>query len=221
MRKSIIIAFIILCFISCIKQNELSFENSIKYQPEFSVPLGKPEILMEEFVNTLNNLKEIPDSLISDTSAFLYENTYYAIPEKLSNEYTQEFSLNMLEEETDRIISLMFRSNVNNRIPGVVLLQVYFADDTMQNIDSLYHSGPLEIKAADIDENGNVTNEIYVQKDTYFDENRIQSISGTKYITIHSSLTITNLEGIIAKFYSTQDLTIQLGARVGLNIEIN
>lgn len=218
--KIIVFVGFLLCLLSaCLKQENFDINSSIVYHPEFSIPIGKPELLMEEFVNALNNLQILPDSLVNDTSAFFYENNYYEIPKVLSNEYTEEFSVSILGEDSDRIVSLMFRANIINRIPAKIVVQIYFANEAMQYIDSMYHEGVLIVNSAQVDDEGNVIESVVLQEDTYFDKDRISKISNTSYIVIYTSLHIINEPGIIAKYYSTQDFIFQGGSRVGINIE--
>lgn len=221
MKKIVFILFTVSFLITaCINEDDLVLSTTFQYSPEFSFPIGKPEIFMEDYIAFLNNFESLPDSLVSEGTSFSYNDEYYFIPSILTNIYTEEFSIQSIQDETSNIESLMFRTNITNKIPGDILVQVYFADANFDYMDSLYQEGPLFIENAEIDDQGNVIDSTLVQDDTYISVEKINEISEASYIIIYTGLSIVNTPGVFARYYLSQDLVVQLGARLGMNIKL-
>jgi hypothetical protein len=117
----------------------------------------------------------------------------------------------------------MLRINATNRIPAEIKLQVYFRDADNQVIVTLFNNDSLlVIPAAIIDKSGNVTKQSQLLKiDNHFNHNQIMQLANAENILIYTQITIVNPKGTIIRFYSSQDIIIQLGLRIAFDISLN
>ncbi len=206
---------------SCIDKEKFNLDNNTLYHPEFSIPLGKTEFLMEDYEDVLGGFIQIQDTIIpTDTTAFFYENEFYQLPGVITTRHKEPFSLNMSEDNSDYIKSLMFRTNVLNEIPTEMSLQIYFVNINEDTIASLFDE-PLEIEAAIVNGEGEIIEIAKEREDTFFDEYEIDDIIETKWIIIETNVYLCNNPDGFTNFYSYQTLTVQLGARIGIEINTN
>ena len=208
----------VLAFNSCIDDNFTDIDTSITYDTDASLPLGNVSLLMESFMDTII-LVPIPDD--DTTLFFLYDSVYYYSPGKIKLSTSGYFSLAPFENDTVKITSLMFRTNAVNGIPAEIDHQLYFANADSIVIDSLYSLGPMKIEPAPTDDDGNVTQpyEIWEEDSPPFSEEMIDKISETQYIFLSAELIIPDSQHDTIPFYSSQDIWIQIGIRVGLKID--
>ena len=207
----------VLAFNSCIDDNFTDIDTSITYDTDASLPLGNVSLLMESFMDTII-LVPIPDD--DTTLFFLYDSVYYYSPGKIKLSTSGYFSLAPFENDTVKITSLMFRTNAVNGIPAEIDHQLYFADTSNTIIDSLYSTGPMRIEPAPTDDEGNVTGTYEIWKvENDLSPAMIDKISETQYIFLSAELIIPDSQHDTIPFYSSQDIWIQIGIRVGLKID--
>lgn len=220
-RQFLVFLFLsVLAFSSCIDDNFTDIDTSITYEADASLPLGNSFPLLGELLDTIN-LVEIPDWVNKDTvSFFLYDSIYYYSPGKIKFTTTGYFALNPFENDTVKITSLMFRTNIVNAIPAEVDQQLYFTDTSNTVIDSLYSAGPLEIQPALSDTAGNIiaTWEL-LKNDIYLSDEMIDTIMNTQHIVLSAELIIPDSSEETIHFLSSHNIWIQIGMRVGLKIE--
>jgi len=209
-----------LAFPACVDDNFTDIDTSITYDANFSLPLGNSNPTLGDFLDTIN-LIPIPPWVDRDTvSFFLYDSIYYYSPGRITLTVSGYFSLDPFENDTVQITSLMFRNNAVNAIPAQFDQQLYFTDSTGAIIDSLY-SVPLTIEPALIDSEGNVTATYEIWKfDTYLSEDMINNISNTYNVRISTEFIIPDSSQGTVPFYSSQEIWMQVGIRVGILIEL-
>lgn len=209
-----------LAFSACVDDNFNDIDTSITYDADFSLPLGNSAPTLGDFLDTIN-LIPIPPWVDKNTvSFFLYDSIYYYSPGRITFNVSGYFSLDPFENDTVQITSLMFRNNSVNAIPAQFDQQLYFTDSTGTIIDSLY-SVPLTIEPALIDSEGNVTATYEIWKfDTYLSEDMINNISNTYNVRISAEFIIPDSNLGTVPFYSSQEIWMQVGIRVGILIEL-
>jgi len=209
---------------SCIKNDPGNISSDIAIQPEYSLPIGSPTFLMDQYASKVNlglpidTLQPLADSLLT----FLYNNTCYNSPLVLRDSLLEPFSFITFKDQLEKIKSFMLRTNVINRIPAEIKLQVYFIDAAGQVIDSLYGDSALTVRAASIDDLGNVNGQAEMWKvDNTFSKDEVLTLAYVQYLLIKTRITIVNPKGAIVRFYSSQDIWIQLGLRIAFDINLN
>jgi len=214
---------VLLIFTSCIKEDITNIEGDFAIKPEYAIPIGSPAVFLKEFVTLLNSLNPIDTSNVQDsTEVFYYEDAFYELPSNLQFLQLLEFSFITLEDKIDYFTNLMFRTNVVNAIPARVKMQAYFLDQEYNYLDSLYKQGALILKSANIDLHGKVTSPSEVWKyDVNLSKEEIKNLLGVHYIIIKTELYIEQPEFAFTKYYSEQDLWIQLGAKIKLDLNLN
>jgi hypothetical protein len=209
---------------ACIKNDPTNISSDITVQPEYSLPIGTPTVWMNEFVASINlgmpldSLQPFADS----ANTFFYDNSYYTILSVLHYSMTEPFSFITFKNQLDKIKSFMLRFNAVNQIPMDINLQVDFRDENNQVLASLFRDSALTIPAATIDIQGNVISQSQLMKvDNYFTHDEIIALTDVQNISITTQLIIINPQGTIIRFYSSQDLLIQIGLRIAFDISLN
>jgi hypothetical protein len=222
MNKIHIVLLIALLFLfnACYKKNIQPTNTFGTYHPEFSIPIGTPDLNLEQYLQ-LVRLIPVPDpAAVPDSLIMNYEDQFWEKPYMLEYSIDQRFNLSM-ENSDSPVSSLMFRVNARNYIPAQIELQVYFVVDEVFVLDSLY-SNRLVLNAAGIDNRGVVTHsfELY-EKDAFIDERKLGLFNQVTSLRIYTRLIIDDIEGIDPKYYSDQSLLMQFAARVQLYINLD
>ncbi len=224
----IAIIIIIVSFFSCIDENITNISESVEINSSYSLPVGNINYSINDYFNLLDSLNM--DTLQLDTlqldslrSLFhgdiefddtVYVNIKYAVDTLI----TREFDFSTLSDDLDKIKAVTFVLIIDDDFPTETHAQVYFADESMVLIDSLFSDGPLVILPPDLDNNGiPIDNppdiEYYPVSDYLIRDGHLEDV---RYILIYGYVRTTRLDVDIAKFYSDYDLYIHIGARVEL-----
>ncbi len=97
-------------------------------------------------------------------------------------------------ENSDQLENGIVRVRASNGFPIGTQLQLYFADDRYQLIDSLVTAttGSLEIPGASTDGNGNITGNGDMVSDLSLNSARLSELKDSKYMIIRAELETTN-----------------------------
>jgi hypothetical protein len=132
-------------------------------------------------------------------------------------EDTVAFDLNSSAGEID---NLLIRLNAVNRFPLDALVQIYFADDNYNILDSLINDpderilvgapvgGPPEYRVID---------SAYKMTDFAISKQKLDRILGAEYIMLKAGLSTT--DNSLVKIYNDYSLSIKIGTIVGMDID--
>lgn len=222
------IIIIITSFVSCIDENITNISESVEINSSYSLPVGDVIYSINDYFDLLDSLNM--DTLQLDTlqldslrSLFhgdvefedtVYVNVKYAVDTLI----TREFDFSTLSDDLDKIKAVTFALIIDNDFPTETRAQVYFTDESMIIIDSLFSDGPLVILPPDLDNNGIPVDKppdigYYPVSDYLIGQGNLENV---RYILIYGYVKTTRLDVDIAKFYSDYDLYIHIGARVEL-----
>ncbi len=212
----------ILLLSGCLKEDVSNIGGNISIQPEYAIPIGSPDLALGTYLNTLNQLNPIDTMQLDTLDGFLYDGELYQIPKRFNYLQNLSFTLSGATSTSEFITAAMFRTNAVNKIPAKIELQIYFNNAGGKVIDSLYENGPMIIEPAVLDSVGNVTATSEQWKyDTSFSDDRLQNLYNISSIDVSTEVIIESLDDVITKYYSDQDLWIQLGIKIKTNLKIN
>lgn len=132
-------------------------------------------------------------------------------------------SLN-LEESIDQLESLEFKLNIENGFPLDVGIQVYFADENYQYIDSLFFTDAQDpfyplIASAMVGPDGLVTAPTLKTSYATLTNNAISNLENVKYVLIKGRLNTTNNGNTDVKVYSHYQIGVKMGLKAQLDVQ--
>ncbi len=122
--------------------------------------------------------------------------------------------------DIDMLKAITFRLNVSNGFPMHVHTQVYFVDDNLTMLDSLFTDSQDRIlESADIDANGKVTTPTVRSADETFDESRLPNLFNAKKVIIKGVIDTKDAPTTSVEIYDDYKLDFKLGVRTKLKID--
>ncbi len=221
----LIILFTALIVSACLDNFNRELD-TIYYNPSYSVPIGPVSHSMADIMPYLALPWPIPDtSLLPDTADFpilIYDDTlFFRNPEEgYDTIFIEPFDLQDIVEQTEYIVSVMFRANILNGLPVNTATQVYYLNEGGQTTDSLYDNGSTNIQSALVNERDSVLTPYFTTIDTYLDEAEIQNLVQASQLGIYIYLQTLQPDNDTLRVYSNQPFDVQLAVRVELLIPL-
>lgn len=204
-------------FTSCVDNNVANLDNSLIFTPEYSVPIGFGEFTMADAIAS-PGFDTIPADTAnwSDSLYFEYDSNYYYLPTDaiFDTILHDDFDFSLIGNWLDNATYLMFRMNLDNGIPGDVLLQVAFLDINNTIVFVLFDNSGIEIPAATTNSSS------FRQNDTYLSLEEINSLRDVRQINVYIRLNIENLAKGVS-YSPDQFFKFQMGLQVGLLMDPN
>lgn len=200
--------------------------DTVYYNPSYSIPIGPVLHSLDEIMPYASLPYPVPDtSLLPDTLEFpllIYDDTLFFVnPEEgYDTIFLEPFDMGSVVEQTEYIVSVMFRANIVNGIPVNTATQVYYISGEGLITDSLYDDGRATIQSGPIDERDSVMVPYSTTIDTYLDELEIQHLIEASYIGIYLYLQTFQPDDDTLHVYSNQPFDVQLAVRVELLIPL-
>jgi len=204
-----------LLFSSCMEDNfaNIKVGDSMKWEPSVSVPVGRGSLDVNNFFDTY----QLPDSVALDSLPVFYEDSLYYISQiRIVDTFQIAFSMSNFSEERDYINRLAFRFTLRNGYPTKTESQVYFKSGT-EILDSLF-TEKLEIPPGNVDENQEVSQVSFYQKDIPFDSARIDELYKATEAVFWGAVFVTRDELSDIRFYKDYEVHVQMGVKAELNI---
>ena len=200
--------------------------DTVYYNPSWSVPIGPVSHTLANIMPYQTLPGPIPDTLLPDTLDFpllIYDDLlFFRNPEEgYDTIFYESFDMQSITQQTEYIVSIMFRSNILNGLPVNTSVQVYYLDGMRQVTDSLYDSGRMIIPSATVNERDSVLEPHFVTIDTYLDETEIQHLIDAPELGLYMHLQTLQSGDDTLRVYSDQVFDVQLAVRVELLIPIN
>jgi len=216
---------LILLLSGCVKDKVTDIVDNSYYTPEYSLPVGSRDFTMEDYINEYpGNLIQIPDTaILADTIDFLYyDSLFYNYIRHFDLQTVQTFNFSAYSDKLEYITSLTFRTNYVNGIPGGLAMQIYFLGAAENILDSVYKDGWFTILTAITNNNGLVTEKRESWKnDTPLSEQMIDMLPDVYYVRILTRLETENFNATKINYFFNQNLWVQLGIRIKLEIPLN
>lgn len=121
----------------------------------------------------------------------------------------------------DDVDFIEFKMVAENQIPLGIDIQLYFADENENLIDSLYAAGENILEPAPVDANGEITG-VITEKTTFatIDAAKFNKIRAAKKLIVEGlffTTDVNNSTPAIVSLKSDQEVEIRMGMKVGLN----
>jgi len=210
--------------ISCVDENINNISETLEINSSYSLPIGDVTYSINEYFEMLD-LYGL-DTLQTDTIQTLpgdsvglveYEDTLYTnIRYTVDTLIYTEFDFSSMGEDLNKIKAITFISIINNDFPTETKVQVYFADESMNLIDSLFDDGPYSLPPPDLDNEGIPLDhppDIIV---TPVSEYLIENLAAIRHIIMFGYVRTLRTDIDISKFYSYYLLSIHIAARIEL-----
>jgi hypothetical protein len=205
--------------IACIDENIRNISEELEINSSYSIPIGDVTYSINEYFEMLDfygldTIQTLPGDSIDlvEYEDSIYNNTRYVVDTLIYN----EFDFSSLGDDLDKISAITFVSIVNNDFPTETKIQVYFADESMSVIDSLFSDGPYSLPPPDLDNEGipfDHPPDIIV---TAVSEYLIENLSDVRRIITYGYVRTLRPDIDISKFYSYYLLSIHIAARIEL-----
>jgi hypothetical protein len=223
--SGVVVAIAVLIITGCLDDFNRDLE-TVYYNPSYSLPIGPLSYSLDDIMPSVALPYPIPDtSLIPDTADFpilIYDDTlFFRNPEEgYDTVFLEPFDVMSMIEQTEYIVSVMFRSNILNGLPVNTDIQLYYLDAGGMTIDSLYNDGRIEIQSAEVNERDSVMVPYFITVDTYLDQQEIQNLLQASYIALYIHLQTYQPENDTLWVYSYQSFDVKLGLRAELLIPL-
>jgi hypothetical protein len=208
--------FLIVLLSSCLEDNftDISLDDSIQWEPNWSVPVGEASMTVENYFNSLAYI----DSFPIDTFFVYFEDSLYRLDVPvIETEEEIDFSLSELASAPSNILYLKIKVITENSFPASVKNQVYFYGENGVLIDSLFSSSET-LKPGTIDaENARVVPSREITE-VEIDTTRIDNIFQTDQLRIKSAIQLSPDDMKAVTFKESYDIHIKMGLQARLSI---
>lgn len=221
-KRILYLIYLFILSTSACQYNTIDSVESVNYQPEVALPIGVFNITIEQIIESEGLEIVDPDSIPPDASSIQYGDYHYEGPVSFDTIITTNFNIGTSDEIIEYIRLLVVRSNFINYSHAAASCQVYFkAFDTAHAFDSLFLEGPLLINTGSVRSNGTIKKFELLRNDEWFDEDRIHRLMEMYEVDIKLSYQFQQLPGEVIRYQSGELMWMQLGTRIGLDIETN
>jgi hypothetical protein len=217
-----ILTAILMSSMACIDNSAKHINNSVYFNPSYSLPIGPAAITAGKIFNS-NHFQKVDTSAIDDTVGFfLYDSAFYdAKPGYVDTTISKYFDFSTLSDKLDVTKSLMIRLNVINGFPTTILVQLYFENGNQQTLDSLVISGPLKIESANSNSEGIVTSPFILNNyDTYLDRSEIEMLKQVRVLRLFVRVETINPDVPFIKLYPDYRIDLDLALRIELDMNL-
>ncbi|MEO1515934.1 MAG: hypothetical protein AAFV95_13010 [Bacteroidota bacterium] len=119
-------------------------------------------------------------------------------------------------QQFDDVKYAEFKLVTENEVPLAVGLQLYFANERGQVIDSLFAETEIVIEAAPVDGDGNVTGMLAKETFIRFEEDRFNKLKQARELYLSAAFSTANEGNAVVRALSSQKTNIRMGMKVGL-----
>jgi hypothetical protein len=209
---------------SCVKDKVKEITDNSIYTPEYSLPVGSKDFLMQDIISAspINHLIPIDIANYPDNLDFLsYDSLFFSYIPYMSFQSEEVFQFSTITDKPQYITSVVLRSNFTNGIPGEITTQVCFLDVSHSVIDSIFPSGGLPIPAATINSDGTITESNLTALDIPLSQKIIDRLADVYYISTIAKLKTEGFRATGINYFSNQHFFAQFGIKVKLEIPLN
>ena len=222
---AVVLIITALVFTACLDNFNRDLE-TIYYNPSYSIPIGPLSYTMDDIMPYLALHDPITDTAaLPDTADFpilIYDDSLYFINPEEGHDtaFFELLDIISVVEQTEYIVSIMFRANVLNGLPVNTAIQLYYLTADRTAIDSLYDEGRVWIQHAEVNNRDSVLAPYFTTIDTYLDEEEIQNLLQATEMALFIHLETYRTDDDTLHVYSYQQFDVQLGVRVELMVPV-
>jgi hypothetical protein len=200
----------------CINENFEETFSKTEFAPEYSVPLGKTDFLLDTAFS-LPGYFPPPEYKV-----VFFNDIKYNVPNSIERpSKAEQLNINYSKEIRNNIISMSFHLLIENNFPTNVITQIYFLDKSFAVVDSLSNTGPITIKSGIINDKGRVINGSIQIVDLPFGAEKIDRVTNAVYFNIKNTIQTYNSNIDTVRFYTENNISITSGLRIKLKVKIN
>jgi hypothetical protein len=194
-------------FSSCLNDLPESISSDVEVNTSLAFPIGETSLELNEISGFNEDLLQINP---------LTNKPYWVEYEEIPLVYSMSFEVGDIYQSAEEIVQLVFRLNIYNEFPSDVEIQLYFFDSNGFMQDVLFQNGPLELKAAKVDENGTVLSKTHEKKDIVFESGRIQNLQLVNTLTVSVVFSTKGIDENLVQYYQNYHVDIQIGVKADL-----
>ena len=195
----------------CIDNNISRISEDFEITSGYSVPGGPLTYNINDYLETLDSIN-IPwhDSVYFNDTLYPNYRSY------LTRDDTIQFDFNRLDNNLDKVESIMFRLIITNGYPTETITQVYFTDDFFLYVDSVFAGGPHLLKPATVNDDGIVTSPYEEILDVYMSPDFVNNMADIRNIMVKSIIYTTRPDIPHVKLYTDYAFNVHIAARIQL-----
>lgn len=135
---------------------------------------------------------------------------------------TMEFNISDLVKKTEYIKSILLRSSFENGLPADLNLHVFFLDENLVPIDTLFSpTADNTIKSGTVNQQGKVVQSSTKAIDVIFTSGQINNLKNIRHAIINAEVVTANGGSTFVKFYSDNTIKVQFGIQTEFEIKEN
>jgi len=198
--------------VSCIDRDILNISDSLEIHSRYSLPVGIFPYDINDYLESLAAVSvSTPDSLYFDDG--LYPN----IMRKVGFSSSDSFAFNIVRDPSEKVRSIELIFLISNGYPTDISAQVYFlTGSSTDSPDSVFTGGPVTIDAADLNDDGVVTEPSISILSFFMPPEFIHKLSLISGIMIRGYVNTTRMDFQKVKFYGNYQITMRIGSRIEL-----
>ncbi|MCU4156017.1 hypothetical protein J1N10_08510 [Carboxylicivirga sp. A043] len=192
--------------LACTDLDTNKISEEIEFKPNLSLPLGKLEARYDEVTDLPFDL---PDPIGSTPVSWTESDTVF-------------FNIESSVAERKYIVSLMLQFDITNHYPAEIEVDLYFID--IYGRDVPLTPTPLSIKAAEIDENGRVIQEMHTDPYPYklpLSDEQIDGLLFSEKIVIKGAVNELLLTQQVVNNFDNYSLLAAIGVQAQIDYSIN
>jgi hypothetical protein len=192
---------------SCIKEDFDNITSQYEWQPSFSFPLSTTILNTGDYNSNNTFLEEYNQSAIVEMS------------EEVAFNFSEIF-LEPLNGENVEVEQIMFRLEIINDFPGIILISNADVTDTYQ-ILSLISGDGLSISPAQVDDEGHIISSERLLHDVYVPKNDIELLTAAKKIEIKAFIHDLDTRKSVLDRIDEYNIKIRIGVRAKVKAKVD
>jgi len=191
---------------SCIGEFEKPLPESIRLRPTIAIPLINADLNIENSLVLLGYPQFDLDTI--DLADF---DTIYLID-------TLSLALSDIQDTVEVITFLEFKIALWNDFPSYAELQVYFIDDNLHQVDSLFYPNMFQIVNGIANpDDGKVIKRGFSTTSIIYEPGRIEKLKPATRAVLHSRISNMGVSPEHFDYYKDYSLSVKIGARIGID----
>lgn len=200
-------ALILLCS-GCLRDMPENLPDGLVWEGSLAFPIGKDSFGL----NVESGVDSVLFELDSVSGFPRWVSRQTIIMEGLSG-----FSLDDLNQDSDRIKELLLRLNFYNEFPNKIEIQAYFIDPWRFSIDSLFAEGSVVLDAAKVADDGHVIGQTHARQDARINSEKIGALDGVSHILFRAILANPAIDTLLIPYYPDFRFHVHLSAMLDLS----
>ncbi len=201
-KKYFISCFITILISGCVKEDLSKISDDFIWEPTFSFPISELDLGTDDY---------------NGSQGFLgYYNTNQEV---LISEYTK-FSFINITDNAEEVKELMFRFDIENNFPANLEIYGYYIDQSGNIIKSILQDPPLDINAAETDDDGSVIKSNSIIHDISLHEEDDELINSVRQILLIIYFKELDESPNVIQQIDNYNVDVSVGVRAALEVPL-